>query len=94
MTPFLSSSYRFQGLSEANENPGPGAYHNTDEKVKMILEGDDKIKNIMDAENEKKQNHYFKSNSKRAGFMNRANCRNELLISGDSTSGSVQSEPI
>ena len=62
LTPFLSSSFRFQGgIQTANENPGPGAYFSPEDKVEIVLEG----------EKERKANHYFKSHSKRAGFMPR-----------------------
>jgi len=41
--PFNHTSIRFQNLYGINENPGPGAYF--DEKNKIIIEGDDEIKN-------------------------------------------------
>ena len=61
--PFSSSSYRFESApGGSNENPGPGAYYSEEDRIEVILEG----------ENINKASHYFKSNSKRAVFGNRA----------------------
>lgn len=51
--PFNHTSIRFQNLYGMNENPGPGAYY--DEKNKIIIEGDEEVKN----------NYMFKSNVQR-----------------------------
>ena len=83
LTPFLSSSFRFQGgIPTSNENPGPGAYFAPEDKVEIVLEG----------EKERKANHYFKSQSKRAGFMPRSQ-RTRASPSRNADSRQVRARP-
>lgn len=68
--PFMSSSFRFQVEPGSNENPGPGTYYNASEQAEIVL----------DVTKENHMSHYFKSNSKRAGFISRGQRRRYVYL--------------